>query len=227
MRRRRSPLLRPAQGRYLESLQPPRDALSRALEERAEREGQRLAAPEVARFVESMAAREPAGRMLELGCGIGYLTLRLLRAAPQSHVVAVDAAEAVAATAETLAAVGLLGRVELLTGEPIEHLTGLAGPFDLVVLDAGRGGEPRRSLDLALPLLRVGGSIVVTGLLGGGEVADPALRREDSSRAAILERFNPYFLIHPQLAASLLPIGDGVGLATKRRPTIRELGGPY
>ena len=56
---------------------------------------------------------------------------------------------------------------------------------------------------------------------------DPALRSADSPRAAMLERFNPYFLIHPQLAAALLPIGDGVGVATKRRPTLRELGGPY
>ena len=31
----------------------------------------------------------------------------------------------------------------------------------------------------------------------------------------------------PQLAAVLLPLGDGVGLAVKRRPTLREMGGPF
>jgi predicted O-methyltransferase YrrM len=34
-------------------------------------------------------------------------------------------------------------------------------------------------------------------------------------------------MIHPQLATVLLPLGDGVGLAVKRKPTIRELGGPF
>jgi len=34
-------------------------------------------------------------------------------------------------------------------------------------------------------------------------------------------------MIHPQLATVLLPLGDGVGLAVKKKVTIRELGGPY
>ena len=47
------------------------------------------------------------------------------------------------------------------------------------------------------------------------------------SEAREIERFNPYFMIHPQLATVLLPLGDGVGLGVKKKITIREMGGPF
>jgi hypothetical protein len=34
-------------------------------------------------------------------------------------------------------------------------------------------------------------------------------------------------MIHPQLRAVVLPLGDGVGLATKTKPVMTELGGPF
>ena len=34
-------------------------------------------------------------------------------------------------------------------------------------------------------------------------------------------------MMHPQLQAVILPLGDGVGLATKIKPTIFEMGGPF
>ncbi len=121
---------------------------------------------------------------------------------------------------------GVAARVELLEGRALDLLPRLDGPFDLVFLDADKR-EYRRCLDLALPLVAVGGRIVVDNLLWSGSIADPALRAAGDADAEAIERFNPYFLIHPQLAATLLPLGDGVGLAVKRRPTMRELGGPY
>ena len=75
--------------------------------------------------------------------------------------------------------------------------------------------------------MRVGGTLAFAGLLADGRVGDPALREGDDRHARELERFNPYLSIHPQLTAVLLPLGDGVGLAVKRRPTVRELGGPF
>jgi hypothetical protein len=34
-------------------------------------------------------------------------------------------------------------------------------------------------------------------------------------------------MIHPQLEAVILPLGDGVGLATKTKPLMTEMGGPW
>ena len=34
-------------------------------------------------------------------------------------------------------------------------------------------------------------------------------------------------MMHPQLQAVVLPFGDGLGVATKVKPTVMEMGGPY
>jgi len=103
-------------------------------------------------------------------------------------------------------------------------LRGVRGPFDRVYID-GDKRDCRRCLDLTLPFLAVGGMVVVDNLLWKGAIADPKLRAEDDTAAREIERFNPYFMIHPQLATALLPLGDGVGV--KKQLTIRELGGPF
>jgi predicted O-methyltransferase YrrM len=224
-RRPTDALLRPRAGRYLESLRPPRDSVAAAIERRAAARGALLSSPEVARLLEALAASTPAGRILELGTGLGYGTLHLARGAREGRVVSVERDPEIQAEARAaLAEAGVAARVELLLAPAFEALTTLAGPFDLVVLDADPL-EARRMLDLALPLLPVGGRLVVLRALAAGvpgargEEAGPALR------AAL--QLHPYLLIHPQLASVLLPLGDGVGFAVKRRVTMRELGGPY
>lgn len=221
------PLLRPRQSRYLASLRPPRDTVRREIERRAASEGWRLVTPEVARLLEGLAARDGAPRIVEVGCGVGYATLHLARGAAEGRIVAVDDdAAALAIARKHLELAGVAARVELRAGAPPAALDGLTAPLDLVVVDAARW-EPRRLLDLLVPLVRVGGTLVFLGVLADGRVGDPALRDADDRLALQLERFNPYLSIHPQLTAVLLPLGAGVALAVKRRPTRRELGGPF
>ena len=226
-RRPAHPILRPRQARYLERLRPPRDPLRAEMEAFAARERIPIADLDLARLLEALAAIDPAGSVLEVGTAIGYGTLHLARGATQGRVVSIDRdPERLAAARGYLERAGVAGRVELREGEALDLVERLEGPFDLVFLDAAKD-EYRRTLDRVLPKTRVGGRIVVDNLLWKGRVADPALRPASDPDAEAIERFNPYFMIHPQLAAVLLPLGDGVGLAVKRRPTIRELGGPF
>lgn len=224
----RNPILRPRQARYLERLLPPRDAVAREIERRSTADGVPSSRPELGRLLEAMAAIEPAGRVLEIGTGIGYGTLHLARGAREGRVVSIDVdAERQRQARGYLERAGVADRVELLTGSALELLPRLDGPFALVFLDALKG-EYRRQLDLAIDKLPVGGRVLVDNLLWSGKVADSALRPEEGDPdAEAIERFNPYLMVHPQLASVILPLGDGVGLAVKKKPTIRDLGGPY
>jgi len=223
----RSPILRPPQARYLETLLPRRDAIRAEMERFAAEQEVPIAHPALGRLLEALAGARPAGRCLEIGTAIGYGTLCLALGAREGRVVTIDRDPERQETARRfLAAAGVIGRVELLTGEALELLPRLEGPFDLVYID-GDKRDYRRSLDFALPLLALGGLVVVDNLLWKGTIADPARRDENDAAAREIERFNFYFMIHPQLVANLLPLGDGVGLAVKKQPTIRELGGPY
>jgi predicted O-methyltransferase YrrM len=120
---------------------------------------------------------------------------------------------------------GVAGRVELVEGSALEVVAGLSGPFDLVWVDFVKT-QYRRCLDLVLPKTTVGGTLLFDNLLWGGRVADPP-DDEDDEAADALRSFNGYLMSHPQLRAVVMPLGDGVGIATKTRPLISELGGPF
>ncbi len=105
-------------------------------------------------------------------------------------------------------------RVELTRGAALEVLATLDGPFDLAYVDAVKT-EYRRYLELLLPLLSLGGLVVMDNLLWKGWVADPSSADAADENAAALRDFNSYLMSHPQLEALVLPLGDGLGLATR------------
>lgn len=226
-------LLLPAQDAYLDRLLPPREALLREMEEVAAEEGIPIADPELGRLLQVLARGSGARRILEIGTAIGYGTLCLARGAPEAQVVSIDTdRERLARARAYLERAGVADRVELIEGPALEVLSRLEAPFDLAYVDAVKR-EYRRYLDLLLPRLRVGGLVVIDNLLWGGKVAAPAEDPDgddpeaEDPDADALRAFNPYLMMHPQLTAVVLPLGDGVGLATKTRPLVSELGGPF
>jgi len=225
MKDRTGAILRPEQERYLERLQPPRDALLGEIERVAAEEGVPISDPEVGRLLELLARSRGAERILELGTALGYGTLLLARGAPESRVVTVDRDPAMQERARGyLERGGALDRVELVTGEALVVLDRLDGPFGLVYVDAEKT-DYRRYLDRLLTLMPVGGMIVIDNLLWKGRVAEPP--EEDDPEADAIRAFNGYMMIHPQLVAQVLPLGDGVGLAVKAKPLMMDLGGPF
>jgi len=218
-------ILRPEQEEYLDRLLSPREALLREMEEHAEREDVPISDPEVGRLLSILARSLGCRRILEIGTAIGYGALCLARGAAEARVVSIDLDPGRLATARGyLERAGVADRIELLQGPALDLLPLLEGPFDLAYIDAVKP-EYRRYLDLLLPKLRVGGMVVCDNVLWGGQVA--AWPDEEDPSATALRAFNGYLMMHPQLQAVVLPLGDGVGLATKTRPLMTELGGPW
>lgn len=218
-------IIRTEQELYLERLLPPRDSILAEMEAVAATEDIPISDPEVGRLLEVLARASGARTVVEVGTAIGYGTLCLARGAPEARVLSIDTDPARLARARAyLERAGVMDRVELIEGPALEVLQRLPGPIDLAYVDAVKT-EYRRYLDFLLPRVRVGGLLVFDNLLWKGRVAEPP--EEDDREADALRAFNGYLLIHPQLRASLLPLGDGVGLATKTRPLMTEMGGPY
>lgn len=218
-------LLLPEQERYLERLLPPRDPLLREMEERAAQDGVPISDPEIGRFLGILARATGARLIVEIGTAIGYGALCLARGAPEARVVSIDTdPERLAAARHYLERAGVADRVELIEGAALEVLPRLPGPFDLAYVDAVKK-EYRRYLDQLVPKLRVGGVVALDNLLWKGRVADPP--DDDDPDADALRAFNGYLMMHPQLQAVVLPFGDGLGVATKVKPTVMEMGGPY
>lgn len=225
MKDRPGVILRPEQERYLERLQPPRDALLAEIERVAAEEGVPISDPEVGRLLQLLARSRGARRILELGTALGYGALLLARGAPEARVVTVDRDPAMQERARGyLERGGVLDRVDLVAGEALAALDRIDGPFDLVYVDAEKT-EYRRYLDRILTLVPVGAMIVFDNLLWKGRVAEPP--EEDDPAADAIRAFNGYLMIHPQLEAQVVPLGDGVGLAVKAKPLMTDVGGPF
>ena len=220
-------IVRTAQERYLERLLPPRDPLLAEMEARAAREDIPSSDPEVGRLLELLARVARPRRIVEVGTAIGYGALCLARGAPEARVLSIDRdPEMLAAARGYLERAGVAGRVELIEGEALAVLAELPPPIDLAYVDAAKT-DYRRYLDLLLPKLAVGGLLAFDNLLWKGRVAEPPEDEEEDAETKALRAFNGYLASHPQLRSVILPFGDGLGLATKTRPLVTELGGPF
>jgi predicted O-methyltransferase YrrM len=125
------------------------------------------------RLLELLARLAGARAILEIGTLAGYSTIWLARALPAGgRLVTLEADPVHAAAArDNLARAGLADVAEVREGPALETLPRLAGPFDLVFIDA----DKERSADYlahALELTRPGALIVADNVVRGGALLD-------------------------------------------------------
>jgi len=172
--------------------------------------------PAQGRLLELLAQLCGARTILEIGTLGGYSTIWLARALPpDGRLVTLEADPHHAHVArENLARAGLSDVVEVVEGPALETLPGVAGPFDLVFIDA----DKERSADylaLALARSRPGTLIVADNIVRGGAVIDP---RSDDARVVGARRLVEAVAAEPRLmAAPVQTVGvkgwDGMVLA--------------
>ena len=203
--------------RYLRALRPERSEVMAEMEAVAERDSVPIVEWETGRLLATLCrALDPD--VLEVGTAIGYSTLHMALELERGRVVTLERDPDRAAPARSyLERAGVADRVELVVGDALETIGGLDGPFDLLFVDAAKG-EYQRYIELAEPKLSGRALLVVDNLLMGGEVALPpgaeALWNPDSLAAA--RRLNAELMNSERWLASVLPIGDGVGLGARR-----------
>lgn len=127
----------------------------------------------------TLARLAGARRVLEVGTLGGYSTIWLARAVgPRGLVTTLEIDPHHAEVARTCVdAAGVSDRVEILLGPALESLPTVAGPLDLVFVDADKQNNAAY-VQAALPLSRPGTVIVVDNVVRDGRVADAA---DDSS----------------------------------------------
>jgi predicted O-methyltransferase YrrM len=135
-------------------------------------------APNQGKLLSLLVRIAGARRVLEVGTLGGYSTIWLARALPAAGtLVTLELEEHNATVARAnLERAGLGDRVEVRVGPAADTLAAMVAegtePFDLVFLDADKGGYPtylERSLDLSHP----GTVIVADNVVRGGAVIDP------------------------------------------------------
>jgi predicted O-methyltransferase YrrM len=206
---------------YLERLRPERDELLAEMEALARAEAIPIVEWETGRLLATLVAALQPRRVLEVGTAIGYSTLHMAREMPAGgRIVTLERDPGRIREAQAFwARDAATAAIDLVAGEALESLTTLEGPFDLVFLDATKTeiGDYLRLLDR---LVAPGSLLVVDNLLMSGEAALPenADTAWSDDALAAARRAAGDLMASPDWLFSLLPVGDGVGLATRRTP---------
>jgi predicted O-methyltransferase YrrM len=212
------PILTPAVEEYLAAHRAKPDDLLAEMEAHGERDGVPIVPPETGELLHVLARATGARRILEVGTAIGVSTLYLARALPDDGLLVsfeIDA-ERHAAARSYLGRAGLAERADLRLEDARTGLGSLDGTWDLAFIDAAKGQYADYLGDI-VRLLRPGGLVVADNALMSGTVATgqaDAIWPQalvDTGRA-----FVDHVLGHPDLTATVLPVGDGVALAVRR-----------
>jgi caffeoyl-CoA O-methyltransferase len=216
MKARADAIIHREQAEYLDKLLSQTNPLLLEMERFAAEHSVPIADREVALFVEITARSIKAKRVLEIGMAIGYTVIHLAQAVGEDGlIVTIDPSDKMIAAAEGyLTRAGFRERVRIERGKALDVLPTLGETFDLVFIDAVKE-EYGEYLNLALPLLREGGVVLVDNLLWGGQVAGEIRAPDQEESTKALRGFNRYFVNHPQLLAEVLSFGDGLGYAVK------------
>jgi predicted O-methyltransferase YrrM len=153
-------------------------------------------------------------RILELGTFTGYSALCLAEGLSEDgELVTIEHNDELETTIRrNLAKSPLSSKIRLLIGDAKEYLSGEAGLFDLVFIDADKR-EYCAYLDLVYPLLPVGGFILADNTLWDGHIIDPAYDKDKQTLG--LRAFNDRLAADERFEKVILPLRDGLTIIRK------------
>ncbi|HEV7179363.1 MAG TPA: O-methyltransferase [Candidatus Baltobacteraceae bacterium] len=202
--------------RYLESTHPAPDPLLLELEQHARKDGIPIVSRETGRFLSLLVHMMQANRIVEIGTAYGYSTLWMALAQPPvGKIWTIDPNHERSEVAmsyfkrageDDYITVFNQDASDLLPTFPQRNL-------DIVLIDADRK-HYRTYLDLAIPMLKRSGIVVVDDCLLNGRIINQTPGQDDDD-VEIMRDFNEYFLSHPDLDATILPLGDGTGIGAR------------
>ena len=169
---------------------------------------QMMVGPLEGAFLQMMTQLVGAKRVLEFGMFTGYSALCFAEALPQDGtVITCEIDEKSAALARRYFAKTPLGKkIEIRMGPALETMQTLAGPFDLIFIDADKANYLnyyRRALDLLSPH----GVILVDNVLWSGNVL---LQPPPDEKTAVIQELNRTVANDPRVTSVLVTIRDGV-----------------
>jgi caffeoyl-CoA O-methyltransferase len=153
--------------------------------------------------------------VLEIGTYSGYSALSMAGALPPGgQIVTCELdAERAAFARRHIADAGYGDRIDIREGPALDTIAGLDGPFDLVFIDADKGGY-RDYYEATLPKLSERGLIVVDNVLWSGRVAqEPSDEDEESTRT--MRAFNDHIAADPRVVSVMLSVRDGMTLVRR------------
>jgi predicted O-methyltransferase YrrM len=185
--------------RYLESMHPPTHPLLLELEQHGRKDGIPIVTRETGRLLSVLVRMMQANRILEIGTAYGYSTLWMALAQPPvGKIWTIDPDSSRTDIAQSyFKRAGEDDNITVFNQDAFELLENWQQRnLDIIFIDANKQ-HYREYMELTIPMLKRSGIIVIDDMMLAGS------------------EFNEYFVSHPSLDATILPLGDGLGIGAR------------
>ena len=166
-------------------------------------------------FFEILASGMGARNAIEIGTFTGYSALSIARGIGSTgRLICCDVSEEWTAIArDHWKLAGVADRIDLRIAPALETIAALptSVQFDLAFIDADKVNYSNY-FEALLPLMRVGGVILVDNTLWSRRVLDPKANEADT---VALREFNKKVAADARVRCVIIPMGDGVTLIQK------------
>lgn len=156
--------------------------------------------------------------ILEVGSAVGFSALLMSEYAPAGcHITTIEKVERrIAAAKENFKRAGKENAITLLEGDAADFLKELAGPYDMIFMDAAKGQYPNFLPDV-LRLLAPGGLLVSDNVLQDGDILESrfAVERRDRTIHGRMREYLFELTHNEELTTAILPVGDGVTVTVR------------
>ena len=174
---------------------------------------------EMQSFLKTLLLIKKPMRILEIGTAVGFSALLMSEYAPEGcRITTIENYEKrIPIARANFRRAGKEEQITLMEGDAAEVLKTLAGPFDLIFMDAAKG-QYIHYLPEALRLLPQDGVLVSDNVMQDGDVIESRFAVERRNRT-IHARMRDYLyeLKHNDaLVTSIIPLGDGVAVSVKQ-----------
>lgn len=165
-------------------------------------------------------------RVLEVGTAVGFSALLMSEYAPEGcEIITIEKYEKrIPIARENFRRAGKEQQITLLEGDASEVLKDLDQSFDFIFMDAAKG-QYIHFMPEVLRLLADGGTLVSDNVMQDGDIIESRFAVERRNRT-IHARMREYLyeLKHKEgVVTSILPLGDGVAVSTKRGQLKEEM----
>ncbi|MBW3111927.1 MULTISPECIES: O-methyltransferase [Bacillaceae] len=204
---------------YIESIVKERPALISEMEQYAEVHGVPIMELVGIEALLGMLRIQQPKRILEIGTAIGYSSLRMAEALPETTVVTLERDEERFEAAQRFLSRSKDGnRIVTIFGDALELSEEVEkhGPFDAIFIDAAKG-QYLKFFDLYSAMLTENGVVYSDNVLFKGLVAEEQVEQKRiRNMVKKLQNYNTWLMNHEQFDTSILPVGDGIAISKKR-----------
>jgi len=209
-------ILYPSQHQYLNQFKDQNDPLIREMEKYADEHNVPILNWQSAAFMEILIRIIKPKRVLEIGTAIAYSSIRIARNLKKKGIVQTieKSKDNIVLAKGYIKKSGVEDKIKILAGNAFKIMPELEKKYDFIFLDADKN-EYSKLLELSIELLKKGGVIVVDNLLWHGHAAAEKVPAKYKTSTEYIRNFNKEFVANSLLKASIIPVGDGLGIGVK------------